>query len=66
MSGKKVFIALAVITALSVLSASSAAAGSDRRPGGGFVKPCSPDGVNPAYRAHIFGDPARSWHVRIY
>jgi hypothetical protein len=77
MTGKKVFIALAVITALSVLSASSAAAGQDRRPRGGFVVPCSLDGVNPVYHPGIFGNPAfakayygfvqerdHAWHVQ--
>ena len=58
MSGRKVFIALAVITVLSILGADSAAAGSDRRPRGGYVVPCSLVGVNPVYHPHIFGNPA--------
>jgi len=58
MTGKKVFIALAVITALSILSASSAAAGHNRWPRGGYVVPCSLDGVNPVYHPGIFGNPA--------
>jgi hypothetical protein len=77
MSGKKVFIALAVIIAISVLNASSAAAGSDRRWRGGYVVPCSLVGVNPVYHPNIFGNPAvakalygfvqgrdGSWHVQ--
>jgi len=77
MSGTKVLIALAVITALSALSVSSAAAGSDRRLRGGYVVPCSLVGVNPVYHPHIFGNPAvakayygfvqgrdHTWHVQ--
>ena len=57
MSGKNAFVALSVITALGVLGAISAA-GSDHRRRGGFVKPCSLDGVNPVYHPLIFGNPA--------
>ena len=52
------FIALA-ITALSILGAASAAAGSDRGHGReSCVVPCSLDGVNPVYHPRIFGNPA--------
>jgi hypothetical protein len=60
MSGRKAFVALAVATALAGLGAASAAWASDRRwwERGGFVKPCSLDGVNPVYHPGIFGNPA--------
>jgi hypothetical protein len=78
MSGKKTFILLAITTALSVLATSSAAWSfiGDGRYRGGFVKPCSLDGVNPVYHPDIFGNPAvarsygfvqsrdRTWHVQ--
>jgi hypothetical protein len=76
MSRNRVFVALAVITAVSVLGAVSAA-GSERRPRGGFVIPCSLVGVNPVLHPDIFGNPAvakayygfvqgrdRTWHVQ--
>jgi hypothetical protein len=52
MSGRKAFVALAVTTALGILGAAPAAAGSDRDRGRdryGSVVPCSLDGVNPAF-----------------
>ena len=61
MNGKKALVALAVTTALSVLGISSAAGSSCREDPsqcGGFVVPCSLDGVNPVYHPHIFGNPA--------
>jgi hypothetical protein len=61
MIGNKAFVALAVATALGILGAASAAAGSDRDRGNrehGSVVPCSLDGVNPAYHPEIFGNPA--------
>ena len=61
MSGRKVFVALAVTTALGILGAAPAAAGSDRDRGRdryGSVVPCSLDGVNPAFHPEIFGNPA--------
>jgi hypothetical protein len=76
--GTKTFAALAVATALAVLGTSSAAWSyfDGRYYRGGFVKPCSLDGVNPAYHRDIFGNPAfaravygfvqardGSWHV---
>jgi hypothetical protein len=76
--GTKSFAALAIATALAVLSTSSAAWSffDGRHYRGGFVKPCSLDGVNPAYHRDIFGNPAfaravygfvqardGSWHV---
>ena len=76
MIGERAFIALAA-AALVVLGAASAAAYYDARDRvrGGFVKPCSLDGVNPAYHPEIFGNPAAArsygfiqsrdgtWHV---
>jgi hypothetical protein len=62
MNGKMVLVALAVITAPGVLLGISPAAGSSCREDpsqcGGFVLPCSLDGVNPVYHPHIFGNPA--------
>jgi hypothetical protein len=60
MSANKALVVMTVATAVGVL-ATSAAAGSffdDRYNRGGFVKPCSLDGVNPAYHPSIFGNPA--------
>jgi len=60
-SRNKLFVALAITTALSVLSASSKAdndSAPDHQDGGGAVIPCSLDGVNPAHHPHIFGNPA--------
>jgi hypothetical protein len=62
MSGKKALGALAVTTALVVLGAASAAM-ADRERGDhpdnrGSVRPCSLDGVNPAYHPEIFGNAA--------
>jgi len=77
MSAKKAFVALAVTTALGILGAASAAAGSDRDYGrDSCVLPCNLDGVNPVYHPRIFGNPAfaksyygfvqgrdHTWHV---
>jgi hypothetical protein len=78
MRGKKTFAALAVATTLAVLGTSSAAWSyfDGRYYRGGFVKPCSLDGVNPVFHRDIFGNPALaravygfvqardgSWHV---
>ena len=76
----KAFVALAVTTALGVLSAASADAKDDidrRGERGGSVTPCSLDGVNPAHHPETFGNPAVAardfgfvksrdgvWHVR--
>jgi hypothetical protein len=50
---------LAAITALGILGAASAVAGSDRDRGReSCVVPCSLDGVNPVYHPRIFGNPA--------
>ena len=51
---------LAVIAALGVVGSSSAAWSffDGRNFRGGFVKPCSLDGVNPVYHPDIFGNPA--------
>ena len=77
MSGKKVFVALAITAALVVLGAAAAAANDrDRGRERGGVLPCSLDGVNPAVHPEIFGNtataqqfgfvqwPDRTWHVR--
>ena len=58
MRGRKAFVVLA--TALGVLGTSSAAWSffDGRSFRGGFVKPCSLDGVNPVYHPGIFGNPA--------
>jgi hypothetical protein len=61
MSAKKALVVLAVATAALGVHATSSAAGSffdDRYNRGGFAKPCSLDGVNPAYHPGIFGNPA--------
>ena len=66
MSGGKAFVALAVTTALGILGAAPAAAGTDRDRGQdrrGSVRPCSLDGVNPAYHPYIFGNPAAAYAV---
>jgi hypothetical protein len=66
MTRKKALIALAVITALGVLGISSAAWSSCpewRRNCGGFVLPCSLDGVNPAVHPAIFGNPTLAYKV---
>jgi hypothetical protein len=64
MSETKAFVALTVIAAVGVLGTTSAAWPSffgDRHHRGGFVIPCSLDGVNPVYRPEIFGDPAAAY-----
>jgi hypothetical protein len=60
MRGKQAFVLLAITTTLGVLGTSSAAWSffDGRYYRGGFVKPCSLDGVNPAYHPDIFGNPA--------
>jgi hypothetical protein len=50
---------IALAAALILGTASAALAGSDNTEDrGGFVIPCSLDGVNPVYHHRIFGDPA--------
>jgi hypothetical protein len=60
MRGQKAFVVLAVTAALGVVGSSSVALSyfDGRHFRGGFVKPCSLDGVNPAYHPDIFGNPA--------
>ena len=61
MIGKMAFVALAVVTAPAFLAISPAAGSACREDPsqcGGFVLPCSLDGVNPVYHPHIFGNPA--------
>jgi hypothetical protein len=57
LNGMRLF---AIAVALSLLGISVAMASSvgDGRHKGGYVKPCSLDGVNPVYHPDIFGDPA--------
>jgi hypothetical protein len=58
MSGEKHFIAFAIAVSLGVLGpASTAWAQYDYEYQGGYVRPCSLDGVNPAYHPEIFGNP---------
>ena len=79
MDGKKALGVLAIITAFGVLGTTSAAWSyfDGRYYRGGFVKPCSLDGVNPVYHPEIFGNPAiakayygfiqgrdHTWHVQ--
>jgi hypothetical protein len=63
MSGKKAFVVLAVTSALGILGTTSAAWSffGNGRHRGGFVVPCSLDGVNPAVHPWIFGDPAGAY-----
>jgi hypothetical protein len=59
MSGEKHFVTFAIAVGLGVLGpASTAWAQYDYEYQGGYVKPCSLDGVNPAYHLEIFGNPA--------
>ena len=66
MSGNKPFGALAIVIALSVPATSSATFFESERDNGrnsgkergGYVSPCSLNGVNPAYHPEIFGNPA--------
>jgi hypothetical protein len=79
MIGTRASVALAAIAALGVLCATSASATDRDRGGrdrGGFVQPCSLDGVNPIQHPEIFGNAAtaasygfvqtadHTWHVR--
>jgi len=61
MTGNKVFVVIAINTALGILGTAFAAAsdhnGSQERPRS-YVVPCSLVGVNPAYHPDIFGNPA--------
>jgi hypothetical protein len=62
MAGNKVFVVIAITTALGILGTFPAAAATDRDRGGNRdrdnVLPCSLVGVNPAYHPDIFGNPA--------
>jgi hypothetical protein len=62
MSGEKHFIVFAIAASLGVLGAASAAwaqsGGYDYEYEGGYVKPCSLDGVNPTHHPEIFASPA--------
>jgi hypothetical protein len=64
MIGNKAFIVVAITTAVGVLGAISAAAGSDRSDRGrerSYVLPCSLDGVNPVFHPEIFGNAATAY-----
>jgi hypothetical protein len=60
MNANKAFAMLAITAALGVLGTTSAAWShfDGRYDRGGYVKPCSLDGVNPVYHPDIFGNPA--------
>jgi hypothetical protein len=59
MHGRKAAVVLAAAAVLGVLGTGSAWSYFDGRHfRGGFVKPCSLDGVNPVYHPEIFGNPA--------
>ena len=60
MSGKRSVAMLAVAATLAIVGSTSAswAFFPDGRHRGGFVIPCSLDGVNPVYHPGIFGNPA--------
>jgi hypothetical protein len=62
MCGMKHFIAFAIVVSLGALGPASTAwaqsGGYDYEYQGGYVKPCSLDGVNPVYHPEIFGNPA--------
>jgi hypothetical protein len=60
MQGNKASAMLAITAALAIVGTTSAAWSffDGREYRGGFVKPCSLDGVNPAYHPGIFGNPA--------
>ena len=60
MNAKRAFVVVAAAGTLGLLSTSAAWSSFDAhtRDKGGFVKPCSLDGVNPAYHPEIFGNPA--------
>jgi hypothetical protein len=63
MNGMKPFIALAVSTTVAILGTASAALAKGNMHPGGNVRPCSLDGVNPAYHPYIFGNPAATYAV---
>lgn len=73
---KTALVAGAAAALASLLAGPASASDAFRRPPpGGFVIPCSLDGVNPAHHPSIFGNPAvarsygfvvgpdRAWHV---
>jgi hypothetical protein len=64
MTEKKFFALLAIITTMGIQAATSATAfaqdngRNSGKPRGGWVVPCSLDGVNPVYHPSIFGNAA--------
>jgi len=64
MTRKKALLPLAVILGtLGIPSAAWSQCPDDRRCRGGFVVPCSLDGVNPVHHPHIFGNPALAYRI---
>jgi hypothetical protein len=75
---KKAVIVLSVIalSAAGVVPASASDSSMEKYDNGGFVQPCSLEGINPAHHPKIFGNPATAasygfvrsvdgaWHVR--
>jgi len=59
MNGHKLLGLVAIVAAMALGTTTAGAnvfSGRDYR--GGFVKPCSLDGVNPVYHSEIFANPA--------
>ena len=69
-------LSLVALIAIGGAPASASDSSMDKYDDGGFVQPCSLDGINPAHNAKIFGNPATAasygfvraadgtWHVR--
>jgi hypothetical protein len=77
MIGKRILVLLAVVSPPAVAASAPAAANIfGGRHQGGYLLPCSLDGVNPAHHPDIFGSPAAAreygfvqsrdgvWHVQ--
>jgi hypothetical protein len=74
-TSKRALSFVVILGALSPAPLALAGGGDNDEQRGGFVMPCSLDGVNPVYHPRIFGDPAvarsygfvqgadRTWHV---
>ena len=59
-----VVLALGIGSSLAAATSPTSAGWTDPRYNrGGFVKPCSLDGVNPVYHPYIFGDPVLAREV---
>ena len=57
-SARVVILSVLAVGALATNAAMASSFVGDRGHKGGYVKPCSLDGVNPAYHPDIFGNPA--------